>query len=65
MLGLFEKNKLESYVTSSFILKETRSRGMVYIILKSMWGWKEILYLFMFVFVIVPVTVESLFINIF
>ena len=38
---------------------------MVYIILKSMWGWKEILYLFMFVFVIVPVTVESLFINIF
>ncbi|HDR7514724.1 type II CAAX endopeptidase family protein [Bacillus mobilis] len=30
-------------------------------ILKSMWGWKEILYLFMFVFIIVPVTVESLF----
>ena len=34
-------------------------------ILRDMWGWKEILYLFMFVFVIVPVTVESLFINIF
>lgn len=61
MLGLFEKNKLESYVTSSFILKETQSRGMVYMILKSIWGWKEILYLFMFVFIIVPVTVESLF----
>ncbi|TCW52668.1 hypothetical protein EC917_11383 [Bacillus thuringiensis] len=30
-------------------------------ILKSIWGWKEILYLFMFVFIIVPVTVESLF----
>ncbi|MGH1260078.1 MULTISPECIES: lysostaphin resistance A-like protein [Bacillus] len=30
-------------------------------ILKSMWGWKEILYLFVFVFFIVPVTVESLF----
>ncbi|OQR54967.1 CPBP family intramembrane glutamic endopeptidase [Bacillus sp. CDB3] len=29
--------------------------------LKYMWGWKEILYLFMFVFIIVPVTVESLF----
>ncbi len=29
--------------------------------LRDMWGWKEILYLFMFVFVIVPVTVESLF----
>ncbi|MGE7884442.1 CPBP family intramembrane glutamic endopeptidase [Bacillus sp. NPDC094077] len=29
--------------------------------LKSMWGWKEILYLFVFVFLIVPVTVESLF----
>ena len=29
-------------------------------ILRDMWGWKEILYLFMFVFVIVPVTVESL-----
>lgn len=61
MLGLFGKNKLESYVTSSFILKETQNRGMVYMILKSMWGWKEILYLFMFVFIIVPVTVESLF----
>ncbi len=61
MIGLFGKNSLESYVTSSFILKETQSRGMVYMILKSMWGWKEILYLFMFVFIIVPVTVESLF----
>lgn len=61
MLRLFGKNNLESYVTSSFILKETESRGMVYMILKSMWGWKEILYLFMFVFIIVPVTVESLF----
>ncbi|OJE52576.1 CAAX protease [Bacillus luti] len=30
-------------------------------ILKRMWGWKEVLYLFMFVFIIVPVTVESLF----
>ncbi|PGO23608.1 CPBP family intramembrane metalloprotease [Bacillus cereus] len=29
--------------------------------LRYMWGWKEILYLFMFVFIIVPVTVESLF----
>ncbi len=29
--------------------------------LKHMWGWKEILYLFVFVFLIVPVTVESLF----
>jgi len=29
--------------------------------LRHMWGWKEILYLFMFVFIIVPVTVESLF----
>lgn len=61
MLGLFRGIKVESYVTSSFILKETRSRGMVYMILKSMWGWKEILYLFVFVFFIVPVTVESLF----
>ncbi|EEL83744.1 CAAX amino terminal protease [Bacillus cereus AH1271] len=61
MLELFGENKLESYVTSSFIPKETQSRGMVYMILKSMWGWKEILYLFMFVFIIVPVTVESLF----
>lgn len=60
-LDYLKKNKLENYVTSSFILKETRSRGMVYIILKSMWGWKEILYLFVFVFIIVPVTVESLF----
>ncbi|PHF26339.1 CPBP family intramembrane metalloprotease [Bacillus wiedmannii] len=32
-------------------------------ILKNMWGWKEILYLFVFVFIIVPVTVESLFYN--
>ena len=62
MLGLFGKN-LESYVTSSFILKEIRSRGMVYMILKNMWGWKEILYLLVFVFLIVPVTVESLFYN--
>jgi hypothetical protein len=61
MLGLFREIKVESYVTSSFILKETRSRGMVYMILKSMWGWKEILYLFVFVFIIVPVSVESLF----
>nr|EEK69360.1 CAAX amino terminal protease [Bacillus wiedmannii] len=61
MLGLFGKIKVESYVASSFILKETRSRGMVYMIFKSMWGWKEILYLFVFVFFIVPVTVESLF----
>ncbi|PIE93580.1 CPBP family intramembrane metalloprotease [Bacillus fungorum] len=30
-------------------------------ILKSMWGWKEILYLFVFVFIIVPVTIEALF----
>jgi uncharacterized protein len=29
--------------------------------LKCMWGWKEILYLFVFVFLIVPVMVESLF----
>lgn len=29
--------------------------------LKYMWGWKEILYLFVFVFLIVPVMVESLF----
>ncbi len=61
MLGLFEKNKLESYVTSPSILKETRSGGMEYMILKSMWGWKEILYLLVFVFLIVPVTVEALF----
>lgn len=33
--------------------------------LRHMWGWKEVLYLFMFVFVIVPVIVESFFINIF
>ncbi|MGE6503860.1 CPBP family intramembrane glutamic endopeptidase [Bacillus wiedmannii] len=32
-------------------------------ILKNMWGWKEILYLLVFVFLIVPVTVESLFYN--
>lgn len=61
MLGLFEKNNLESYVTSSFTLEEIRSRGMVYMISKCMWGWKEILYLLVFVFLIVPVTVESLF----
>jgi len=36
---------------------------MVYITLKNMWGWKEILYLLVFVFLIVPVTVESLFYN--
>ncbi|MED1269454.1 type II CAAX endopeptidase family protein [Bacillus mycoides] len=29
--------------------------------LRYMWGWKEILYLFVFVFMIVPVTIESLF----
>ncbi|WP_283749446.1 CPBP family intramembrane glutamic endopeptidase [Bacillus mycoides] len=29
--------------------------------LRNMWGWKEILYLFVFVFMIVPVTIESLF----
>ncbi|MFP3394476.1 CPBP family intramembrane glutamate endopeptidase, partial [Brevibacillus sp. SIMBA_076] len=29
--------------------------------LKCMWGWKEILYLFVFVFLIVPVMIESLF----
>ena len=29
--------------------------------LKYMWGWKEILYLFVFVFIIVPVTIESIF----
>lgn len=34
---------------------------MIYMTLRHMWGWKEVLYLFMFVFVIVPVTVESLF----
>lgn len=61
MLGLFEKNNLESYVTSSFTLEEIRSRGMVYMISKCMWGWKEILYLLVFIFLIAPVTVESLF----
>ena len=34
---------------------------MIYMTLRHMWRWKEVLYLFMFVFVIVPVTVESLF----
>ncbi|MES5895831.1 MULTISPECIES: type II CAAX endopeptidase family protein [Bacillus cereus group] len=29
--------------------------------LKYIWGWKEILYLFVFVFIIVPVTIESIF----